>query len=82
MLRLDITLTEEIVQKAKILFQIIIYNEKLDDNYLSRRVNLYENLKPKSSTLFSLDPDSLPEELKRIHLQCYISLNFLTVTLT
>ena len=72
MLGLNITLTEEIVQKAKKLGQTIIYNEKLYKNYLSARVSLYENLKPKSSMLFSLDPHSLAEKLKRIHLQCYV----------
>ena len=75
-------LTEEIVQKAKILAQTIIYDEKLKKNYLSTRVSLYKNLKPKSSMLFSPDPDSLAEELKWVHLRCYVWINALTATLT
>ena len=71
-LGLNITLTEEIVQKAKTLVQIIIYNEKLNKNYLSPRVSLYENLKPKSSMVFSPDPDLLVEKLKHIYLQCHV----------
>ena len=75
-------LTEEIVQKAKILAQTIIFDEKLKKNYLSTRVSLYKNLKPKSSMLFSPDPDSLAEELKWVHLRCYVWINALTATLT
>ena len=69
MLGLDITLTEETVQKAEILAQTIIYNEKLNKHYLSATVRIYENLKPKSSMLFS---DLLAEEVKGVYLQCYI----------
>ena len=54
MLALNIILSEEIVQKAKALIQTIIYNEKLNKNYLSARVSLYENIKPRSPILFSL----------------------------
>ena len=50
-----------------------MYNRKLNENYLSTIIRLYENLKPKTSEL--PDPDSLAEEIKRVHLQCYILLN-------
>ena len=69
MLGLNITFTEEIVQKAIKIAETIIYNEKLNENYLLARVSLYENFKP---MLFSPDPDSLAEELKRVHLQFYV----------
>ena len=72
MLGLNITLTEEIVQKAKIIVQIIIYSEKLNKHYSSTRVSLYGNLKPKSSMLILADTDSLAEELKRVYLRYYV----------
>ena len=68
-LGLNITLTEEIVQKAKPLVQTIIYNEKLNKNYLSSRLSLHENLEPKSSMVFLPDADSLVDKLKHIHSQ-------------
>ena len=81
MLVLIIIMTEEIVQKAKIFVQIIIYNGKLNKTYLSTRVCVYKNLKTKLSILLSPDPDSLVEELKSIHLQSNVLLNALKAIL-
>ena len=45
---------------------------KVNENYLSKSMRLYENLKPKSSMPPSPDPDSFIEETKRVHLQCCV----------
>ena len=81
MLVLIIIMTEEIVQKAKIFVQIIMYNGKLNKTYLSTRVCVNKNLKTKLSILLSPDPDSLVEELKSIHLQSNVLLNALKAIL-
>lgn len=51
----NITITEEIVQKAKVFVQVIIYNGKLNKHYVSTGACLNENLKTKSSV--PLTPD-------------------------
>ena len=43
-LRKNISPTEEITQRQKYLFNLM-YNGKLNEDHLSTRVNLYENLK-------------------------------------
>ena len=45
---------------------------KVNENYLSKRMRLYGNFKPKSSMPISPDPDSLIEETKRVYLQCCV----------
>ena len=50
---------------VKIFVQTIIYNKKLKEDDLSKRVCLYENLKPKSSVPLSPDPDLFVEERER-----------------
>ena len=64
-------------KRPKMFVHIKIYNGKLNKNCLTTRVRLYENLKPKLSMLPLPDPDSLDEELKRVHLQCYVLLCFI-----
>ena len=49
MLGSNITITEEIVQKAKVFVQVIICNGKLNKHYVSTIACLNENLKTKSS---------------------------------
>ena len=49
MLGLNITLTKRLSKRQKIFVQTVMYNGKLNKNYLSTSVRLYENLKPKSS---------------------------------
>ena len=44
MLRYNITLTEEIIQKKKIFVQTIMHSRKLNQKYLSARVRQYPNL--------------------------------------
>ena len=51
MLGLNITLTKRLSKRQKIFVQTVMYNGKLNKNYLSTSVRLYENLKPKSSVL-------------------------------
>ena len=58
-----------------------MYNDRLNKSSLSTRESSYENRKPNSSMYFPSDPDSLFEELKPVHLQCYIWLNDLKPTL-
>ena len=57
------------------------YKGKLNENNLSRRMLLNENLKPTTLMLLRSDPDSLVERLKLIHLQYYVWLNVLKATL-
>ena len=57
------------------------YKGKLNENNLSRRMLLNENLKPTTLMLLRSDPDSPVERLKLIHLQCYVWLNVLKATL-
>ena len=52
------------------------FNVEFNEDHLSTRVRLNENLKPESSMLLSSHPDLLAE-LKRVHLQCYVWLNAL-----
>ena len=73
MLGLNITLTEKLSKRQKILAQNIMYNGKLNENNLSIRVCLYENLKPRSSV--QLPQNSLVEELRLAYLQCYVWLS-------
>ena len=47
-LGLNITMTEETPQKAKVSVQTIMYNEKLNEKYVSTKVCLYENLQSTS----------------------------------
>ena len=55
MLGLDITLTVEIIQNAKVFIQTITYNRKLNENNFSM-LALYENFKPESSKpLYQID---------------------------
>ena len=51
MLGLNITLTKRLSKRQKIFVQTVMYNGKLNKNYLSTSVRLYENLKTKSSVL-------------------------------
>ena len=44
---------------------------------VSTRVRLYKNLKTKSSVSLPADPDSICEEIKRVHLQSFIWCNCL-----
>ena len=81
MLGLNITLTEKLSKMQNIFAQIILYNGKLNENYLLTRVRLYENLKPKSSIPLSPDLHFLAEKLKRVHLRCYVWLNAIKATL-
>ena len=67
MLRLRITLTEKLSKRRKIFVQIMMYNGKLNKNYLSTRVRLYKKLKPKSSMPLLPHPHSFVEEKKRVH---------------
>ena len=82
MLRLNITLIEKLSKRQKIFVEAIIYNGKLNENCLPTKVRLYKNLKPKSSMLLPLNPDSLVEKLKRVHLPRYVWLNALKATLS
>ena len=50
-------MTEEIVQKAKVIVQTIMFNKKLNENYISTTVRLYENLQAMSGMPFPPDPD-------------------------
>ena len=72
MLGFNITFTEKLSKKQKLFVQTIMCNGKLNKNYLSARMCLYENLKPKSSMPLPPDPDSLTEDLKYVHLECYV----------
>ena len=63
--RLNITWTEKPSKRQKILFQTIMYNAKLSENYFSLRLRLYENCKPKSSMSLPSDPVALVEKLKK-----------------
>ena len=81
MLGLNITWTEKPSRRQKILFQTIIYDAELSENYLSLRWRLNENLKPKSSMPLPSDSVALVEKLKKEHLQCYLLLNGLKATL-
>ena len=54
-----------------------MHTGKLNKGYLSTRVCLSENLRPKMLMSPPPDLDSLAEELKRVHLQCYVWLNAL-----
>ena len=65
MLGLNITWTEKPSKRQKILFQTIIYDAELSENYLSLRWRLYENLKPKSSMPLPSDSVALVEKLKK-----------------
>ena len=59
MFGLNIMITKDIAQKAKIIVRTIIYDEKFNENYVSTRLRLYENLKTKLSIPHSPDPVSL-----------------------
>ena len=57
MLGSHVTMTEEIVQKAKVIVQSIMYNENLGKSYASITVRLYENLQAILGMSFPPDPD-------------------------
>ena len=59
MFGLNIMITKDIAQKAKIIVRTIIYDEKFNENYVSTRLRLYGNLKTKLSIPHPPDPVSL-----------------------
>lgn len=76
-----ITMTEEIVQKGKVLVQTVMYTKKLKEKKVSIWVNLYENLQMMSWMPLPPDTDFLVEEINCTHLQCSVWLNALKDTL-
>ena len=54
-----ITSTQIQSKRSKIIVQGIMYDRKINGSYLSIRVHLYKNLKPKSSMPLPPDLDSL-----------------------
>ena len=58
-----------------------MYNGKLNKSYLSTKVRLYKNRKPKSSVSLLPDPNSIIKELKHVHLRCCVCLNALEAAL-
>ena len=54
-----------------------MHGDKIRESYVSTRVRLYKNLKTKSSVSLPADPDSICEEIKRVHLQSFIWCNCL-----
>ena len=76
MLGLNISMTKKLSKRQKLFVQTIIHNGKSNKNYLSTRLRLHGNLKPKSSIPLPPDPNL------RVHLQCYVWLNALKTALT
>ena len=66
MLGLNITWTEKPSKRQKILFQTIICDAELSEDYLSLRWRLNENLKPKSSMPLPSDSVALVEKLRAL----------------
>ena len=60
--QIDWNVRNEIAQNARIFVQTITYNGKLNENYLTKRVCLNENLTQKWSMPFQEDPNLIVEE--------------------
>ena len=54
---------------------------KTNGSYVDTRIRLYQNLKTKSSASLPADPDSICQEIKRVHLQSFIWINCLQTIL-
>ena len=73
----EVDVKEMTIISMKRFFQLVLYCGKDDEDYVDTRVRMYTNMKVKSSAPLMPDPDSLLQEIKRIHLQCFYWLNCL-----
>jgi hypothetical protein len=69
----------EVEENALKFLQTIVYAGKSNESYVGTRIRLYKNLKTKSSASLPADPDSIRQEIKRVHIQSYIWLHCLDV---
>ena len=64
-------LSDQDIESVKTFIQTVVYSGKDDEDYVSTRIRLYENLKSKSSMPIPPDPDSVVQVIKRGHHQVY-----------
>ena len=53
---------EEVIEKSKEFIKTVMYNGKVNEDYVSTRVRLYDYLKTKFSMPLPTDPQSIIQE--------------------
>eukprot|EP00794_Sanderia_malayensis_P014584 gene14584-biopygen11679 len=77
----DRNLDDQSVEEVKEFIRKIVYNSAAEETYVQTRINIYRNMKCKSSLSLPPDPDSVREAIKRVHYQVFTWIHCCKVTI-
>eukprot|EP00794_Sanderia_malayensis_P017944 gene17944-biopygen12930 len=77
----DRNLDDQSVEEVKEFIRKIVYNGAAEETYVQTRINIYRNMKSKSSLPLPPDPDSVREAIKRVHCQVFTWIRCCKVTI-